>query len=86
MAEVEKPPASVISESTTVFRPAATIRFLVARFLGPPVRWVRCSALTLAHLGIIGWTRNRPAMLLWNDGSYLPAEHWSAKDSSSSPH
>lgn len=86
-ARVDRVLAALADEHGTVllFSHAATSRVLAARFLGLPGRMASAFSFDPAHIGILG-RRSNPAILLWNDGSHLPAAHRSEKTASTLPH
>jgi broad specificity phosphatase PhoE len=86
-ARVDRVLASLANEkgAILIFSHAATSRVFAARFLGLPGQMAAGFSFDPAHMGILG-RRSNPAVLLWNDGSHLPAAHKAEKSVVSTPH
>jgi broad specificity phosphatase PhoE len=71
--------------STLVFSHAGTIRIMVARFLGLPGHMGSAFGFDPAHLGVIGTRSGHPSIIIWNNGTHLPAPEQKEKGKDALP-
>lgn len=64
-------PLRGLSGEAALFAHGHVLRVLAARWVGLSPQWGMALALSTATLGVLGYERENPVVLLWNDRSHL---------------